>query len=377
MATHVAEAGVAGTVAPATGGDPGIATAAAVADDGAAGLRPYAPGWVDRITEALERLPGPTGLAYLAVAGVLVAVSLTTPVVSTGFATDALATQVFWGMAPAALLWLAHDLSGVAGTALDTFRPALTATDAEVRDLRYRLTVTPARGSAVILVLSAITTPLYYVLDPVGSSIVGLSPAGLVLRYVNEVFFGALLIVILYQSLRQLRLVSRVHAGATRVDLFRPAPLYAFSVLTSRTAMVLALAFTVPTLVAAAQAPTTSMAFLIAPWVLIGIAGAAIVFVVPLRGMQQRIVAEKRRLQSEVGLRIERTVDVIHVRLDGGDLAGAGSMKGALDVLLTERDLIEKLPTLPWRPGTLGGLVTAIGLPIALFVATRLIERML
>jgi hypothetical protein len=232
----------------------------------------------------------------------------------------------------------------------------------------------PSRGAAITLVIAAVTTPLYYVGDPVGSNIVGLSPAGLVGRYLAETFFGGLLLVLIYQSWRQLRIVGRIHSGATRVDLFRPTPLYAFSVFTSRAAIVIALVFIIPTLVAVADAPatmSTGLFWLWVPWIAGAIAAATIVFALPLRGMQRRIIAEKRRLQSEVGLRLETTMSAIHAAVDRGEIVEASRMNDALAALIAERELVEKLPTLPWRPGTLGALVSAIVLPLALFLVQR------
>ena len=283
--------------------------------------------------------------------------------------------QAFWGITLPLTLWLLHYLGDVAGAALDGFKPAFTASASEAARLRYELTVAPARPVLVLTIATAAATALYYLADPVGSQIAGLSPLGLAMRYAAETFFGSIIIVLVFQSLRQLRAVGRIHAGATRVDLFRPAPLYAFSVLTSRTAIVIALVFIVPTLVAAQQGGLASGWWIWAPYVIIGIVVAAAVFAVPLRGMQKRILAEKRRLQAEVGQRIETTIAAIHRSVDAGEIAEAGKMNDALAALITERELVDKLPTLPWRPGTLGGLITAIALPLGLFVVTRLLER--
>lgn len=108
-----------------------------------------------------------------------------------------------------------------------------------------------------------------------------------------------------------------------------------------------------------------------------GVIAAAAVFVVPLRGMQRRILAEKRRLQAEVGFRLEATIEAVHRAVDEGDLPAAAKMHDALGVLLMERDMVDKLPTLPWRPGTLGGVASAIALPLGLFVATRFLDRLI
>ncbi len=333
--------------------------------------------WVDWLLRWLEELPGPRWLAYvgLGTAGVLLAAvgaiasSVTEP--------WEFAALVFWGAFIPLTLWLVDYLGRVAGSAFDDFRPILSATDEEAAHLRHRLTAIPARPALAILLFSAVSTPVYWVVDPEAAAVVGMAPVALVLRFVSETFFGGLIVVFLYQSIRQMRAVDRIHAGAGQIDLFRPAPLFAFSVLTSRTAIVLALVFIVSTAVAASQASGTSAELVFVGYSLVGIVAAALVFVLPLLGMQRRIAAEKRRLQGEVGYRIELTMDAVHAAVDGGDLAGAGAMNGTLGVLVTERDLVDKLPTLPWRAGTLGALITAIVVPLVLSIASRLLERVL
>lgn len=349
------------------------------ADRGAEALeRPYAPSWVDRLTGWLEGLPGPTWLAYATVTIVGVVLSLVEPLMDGVTDTVVVATAIFWGVTLPFTLWLLHALASVAGAAFDAFRPSLDATAAEAARLRYGLTVIPARPAWVILIGTVLATPLYYIGDPEGSGVIGLSPIGMGLRALSEVFFGALILVLLVQSFRQLRSVHRIHASATRVDLFQPAPLYAFSILTSRTAMVIALVFVVPTLVAAGTNSAAASALLIVlPWLGLGVVAAALVFVVPLWGMQRRIADEKHRLQTVVGGRIESTIAAMHERIDADDPAGARSQHEVLQALVMERDLVDKLPTLPWRPGTLGALVSAVVAPLGVFVLTRFLERVI
>jgi hypothetical protein len=286
--------------------------------------------------------------------------------------------QAFWGVVLPLGLWLFAYLADVAGSAFDDFRPALSTTDEAAWRMRYALTVTPARPAIVLLIASAAFSGLYYIADPVASNIVGLPPPALATRFASESFFGGLVLVLLYQAFRQLSDVGRIHASATRVDLFRPTPLYAFSRYTSRAAIVIALVFIVPTLVATAQSQTTtSYILIILPWILVGVVAAAAVFVMPLRGMQRRITSEKRRLQTEVGIRIEDAIETMHDRIDADDPAGARAQHEVLQALVMERELVEKLPTLPWRAGTLGAVVSAVVAPLALFVVTRLLERVI
>lgn len=355
---------------PVTAADPDVVPASAPI------VPAYAPSWLDRLTRTLDVLPGPTWLAYAMLMAGAIGISVAIPLTSGRAEFDPVVNQVFWGVVMAVVVWLAANLSDTAGAAFDRFRPALEADEEAAARLRYELTVTPSRPAWIVLVAAALFTPLYYVADPVASDVVGLSPVGLALRYVIEAAFGAVVLVVLYQAVRQLRLVSRIHEAATRVDLYRPEPAFAFSVLTARTAMAIALVFTVPTLVAAAQVASESNAILIyAPWVAVGVSAAVAIFLLPLRGMQRRIRAEKRRLEDEAGRRVERVSEEISRRVDEGDFAGVAALQASLNVVIAQRDLVAHLPTLPWRAGTARGLLTAVVLPLVMFVVTRLIGR--
>ena len=56
-----------------------------------------------------------------------------------------------------------------------------------------------------------------------------------------ESVFSAIALTIIVHGVRQLRLVSRLHDLADRIDPFHPEPLHAFSRLTSQTGMALVL----------------------------------------------------------------------------------------------------------------------------------------
>ena len=340
---------------------------------------PYAPSWLDRLIAWIEARPGPTALAYAALA--VIGVGLSLAIAATIGTLDAaeLAAMGSWGLFLPLTVWAVHHLALVAGSSFDAFEPLLgdSVGPEDRARLRYELTVIPARPALGLLAFSAVFTPIYWVIDPEGSAITGMPPFALGLRFMSEVFFGALVLIFLWQSLRQLAGVTRIHRRATLVDLFRPAPLYAFSQLTARAAILLAFAFIVPSAVAAFQAQGAGADALFIGYASVGVIAAAVVFVVPLLGMQRRIAAEKHRLQAEVGIRIESTIEAIHGAIDRRDLVDAGAMQGALGVLVTERDLVDRLPTLPWRPGTLGAVITAIVVPLGLSIASRLLERAL
>jgi hypothetical protein len=355
--------------------------ATVVAGQGAAAIpvdrHLYARSWVDVILAGIERLPGPTWAVYLvfvvALTGLAVVGSWVGDIAPVGTVDP---IQAFWGFMMGLTLWLFHYLDGVARSALDAFRPALTATDADFARLRYELTVVPARPAALLFLFSVVMTPIYYIADPVASDVVGLTPVGLTFRYISEVFFGSLVFVLVYHSLRQMRAVARTYSQATRIDLFHPRPLYGFSVLTARTGVAVLAVIVVPSLATPAIFSTGAV-WIWASYMGAGIAAAVAVFVLPLRGMHARLVAEKDRLQYDSEERLKSVLAELDQDVDAVDFARADGLNKTLGSLLQQRDVLARLPTWPWSPGTLRGFVSVILLPIALFMAQRFLGQFL
>ncbi len=87
--------------------------------------------------------------------------------------------------------------------------------------------------------------------------------------------------------------------------------------------------------------------------------------------MHARLVEEKERLQFVAEERLKAILAELARDVDAVDLARADGLNKTLGSLLQQRELLAKLPTWPWSPGTLRGFVTVILLPIVLFVAQR------
>jgi hypothetical protein len=347
------------TPAGAIDDGPGVQQTAAHAEPAGAD-RPYRRSWVNVLVDGIDRLPGPTWLTYL----VLVGLGALANGVFAFWGADTrpadVPIQAMLGAMPVLVLWAFHHLRDVAANAFDEFRPALEGSDPGASRLRYELTVVPAAIGWICLLVAALPPP---------TVAGGGEGPGFVFRLSWSMLTGALTLVFVFQIVRQLWTVGRVHARATRVDLFRAPPLFAFSILTARTAIILAALV----ILAAAVSPSATPIGLAVSGTLLALAVA--VFVVPLRGMRRRIVAEKHRLQIEVGSRIETTIARIHEAVDRDDTEAAARMHDALAVLVIERDLIERLPTLPWRPSTAGAVLSVTVLPVVLFAIQRLISQ--
>ncbi len=184
------------------------------------------------------------------------------------------------------------------------------------------------------------------------------------------------MLVLLYHTARQLRLVAQIHDMAPRINFFLPAPLYAFSRLTSRTAMGLVALF-IPLKVTLALS-TSALDYLMT-FAFIGLLlGTALsAFVWPLVGMHRRMDRERQRLLAETGQRIEALIADVHGSIDRRDLSGADPYNKTLASLIAEREFVHRLSTWPWQVGTAGAVASAVLLPIALWVVTRAMERIL
>jgi hypothetical protein len=338
-------------------------------------VRPYAPSWVNHLTAWIDRLPGPSWAFYLVAMGVAV-------LMQWGFAWafgmvapgELSVAYAYYGAALPATVWLMHHLDGVADRALDDFRPLLDVSAEELARWRYELTVIPARPAAIITVVVYLITYPYYVIDPVAADTVGYTPAMLLVRGLWEGLVGALVIILAYHSVRQLRLVARIHARATRVALFEPAPIYAFSTLTSRTAVGLILLSAPSVFVTPSNAGAVAITV---AWVGSMVVIGAAIFVLPLWGMHRQIAAEKERLEAEVGRRLVATMADVHAAVDERRRDDADALNKTLATLITERDMVAKLSTWPWSASAFWGLASAVVLPIGLWFVTRVLERVI
>jgi hypothetical protein len=97
---------------------------------------------------------------------------------------------------------------------------------------------------------------------------------------------------------------------------------------------------------------------------------------VPLNGIHELIAAEKSRRLEAVERLLGRVLDDLHQRAERGDVSDASAVNDQISSLLAERDVLARVSTWPWSPGTLRGFGTAIVLPIALWLAYRVLDQL-
>ena len=102
-----------------------------------------------------------------------------------------------------------------------------------------------------------------------------------------------------------------------------------------------------------------------------GIAVGVACFILPLVGIHGRLAGEKGRLMEAANERLHVATAELYRRIDSGELAGVTELNNAVTGVTTIRTQITRLPTWPWSPDVLRGFVTALILPILIWVVTH------
>jgi len=336
--------------------------------------RPYAPSWVDYVIAGIQRLPGPSWLYYL---GLWLLLFLLANAVKWADGSQPLGTiEPLWALRVVQgvyFLALMHYLKGVAGRALQTFRPALGVSEDEYARLHYQLTTLPAWPALLVSGLG-LAIAIWFVLSEPAPTDYVTSPLAAAFDGVSLALVLAPLGAMLHHTVHQIRTVSRIHAAATRIDLFQPDPLHAFSGLAARTVggYILIMDPTILYLLGfmpEEMSDPRTLGVLAFMTLLL-----AVSFFLPLLGMHQRMEEEKTRLQTEANRRLEATIAELHRRIDAGDTASFTELQRGMTALEIEREALAGIPTWPWQPGTLRLVISALLFPVVVWSIQRVLE---
>jgi len=305
--------------------------------------QPFPPSLLDRFMDAIEQLPVPYWLPAYTVTPILFIFPL-------------------WLWAPLAIITY---LNSISLEALTGFAPLLDIQEEPLRRLKNEFTTMPAAsviGSGVFWsVIYFIIIYVTFQSSPVAYRIGTLLTVMIVIEGLVSYSIGS---IIYYHSIRQLRLVYRTVNRVKQFNLFQLDPVYAFSLVTSRTGVSWVILLSLTLLMFPLQlAPIPVLALLIVQ-VALAISG----FALPLQMVHQRLVLEKRRLRADLNQHVESAVALLHRRLDENDLDKMIELNNALLGLNTERDILEKISTWPWRAGMLTGFLSIVVLPMMLFL---------
>ena len=343
-------------------------------------IRPYAASFVDRITDWVRRLPVPSWLFYVALGLALLFLNAAVKWLDGSNAVGDVSWQMILsaGTFPYALGML-HYLDNSAQEALSDFRPAMDVDDRQFAELKYRFTTLPARPTLIAAIIGALYGVVFLLTaSPEETARLGFySSIPAAILEITELALGyGSAAILIYHSIRQLRMVSRTYATHAQVDLFNLRPIHALSRLAARTAIGLAIPsyawgfINVSRDSGAIDTGATSIFELVTFSAII-----VLMFVLPLVGARRLLRHAKAEAITEVQQQFKATVTELHRRREVGEFEGMAGINEALDGLMKEQAVLSKVSTWPWQSDTFRGVATAILLPVVVWAITRILEN--
>jgi hypothetical protein len=333
----------------------------------------YRPGAISRFYDWVDGLPWHGWWLYPALAVALFAcghaILWSTGRLPLGTIEPTLTVSVVYG--PYALGALAYA-NLVAKRALTAFWPATGWPNEERPSWALAFTTIRAGLGIPSLAFGIIIAIAAFLSAP--AAVVGLDDPSRLIYFVAllpvAVFGYAMTLLVLAHTTRQLRLVSRIHRQAEAIDPFDRIPVYAFSRFTAQIGLMY--------LIGGYYTLTVNSAFQAGNIIGLGVLALVIgfgaaCFILPLWGIHGRLVDEKEALLVDVEARMRKLDGELYRRIDAGEFDGTKVISEGIAGAGAIRERIANLPTWPWPRQVFRGFVSALLLPLILYVLSRVI----
>jgi hypothetical protein len=269
---------------------------------------------------------------------------------------------------------LMHYLDKAANAALLALQPVLEADQATYGAVRYRLTTVPR---VLTLLANAIAAAVAILLTeglgpPAGFDTFANGPISSVLIYVVYVLAWWMWGGFIGHTIHQLRVVNHILTEHTRIDVFRVRALYAFSGITAVSAVSLIIPGYVWLAINHSLRDLTSIT------VMLPVTGLALVtFVWPQLGVRRLLAEEKGQMLDDLYVRFEAAIVDLRQCVDDRETDEIDELAKVFAALEIEEKALKRVSTWPWQPETVRYLVTALFLPLALWLIQLVVTSML
>ncbi|MEJ2512530.1 MAG: hypothetical protein P8Y72_13150 [Anaerolineales bacterium] len=278
---------------------------------------------------------------------------------------------------PTLTLVILNYLDRVALAASKEFRP-LRVDDEDYSEKVFRLTNMPSGSVWILTAIGPILVILSYSFDLEIVKFADRTTISLVAELVRNVIGLTLFLVFVFHTIRQMTIVSQMQSDLTEIDLFNSTPLYAFSILTSRTgiAWVFLLSTSLTFLYLSGTAYAGVSTALIITFITSEIMLALASFILPLVSLHAQMEKAKGRLIDEINMYMKTSIDKMESELKILDPGKASAKRDLVETLKMQQSYVRELRTWPWKSETLRGFLSVIFLPILITVIQQLIERL-
>jgi hypothetical protein len=339
---------------------------------------PYPPSWQTRFLHAVDKLPVANVVVYLALITCIGFLQHLIPWLEGLLPWGQVEWRHFNFLLPALIVFTAFSVVlTYSEKAMAKFRQALNVNEKEFALLSYQFLNLPAASGRIITIAVAAVVALIYK-TPIFQSVY---PANLL-----SGLSGALIFLVSWLGLsvvfaffvfvlRQTRLVGQLYARVRNINLFNLGPLYTLSLLTSRVGTLFIIVGTFSFLNNFLLAEGDPQIQINIFFGVINITLAAALFILPLLGIHQRLVAKKEELLSEAGERVRAAFDRLNKEQAAGKLKEIGNTRQLVDAVIREREYIQGVPTWPWNAGTLRTFLTTLLVPLTVWLVQQVVLR--
>ncbi|MEX1143606.1 MAG: hypothetical protein WEC16_02105 [Anaerolineales bacterium] len=333
--------------------------------------------WIDRFFDWVERLPLPFYLVYLL--GYLAVVSTyhitlwTSGALPNGeLSQGILFTTVFWIFLQMAAF---HYFQNQAESALLHFRPALDVSDKEFAKLRFSF-INFSAPRALIGGLASVGAALALFLGPIEivSPLFKATPLATAITFFllmgSPFAFG-----FFYFVFRSLVGINRLYRKVKHINLFNLGPLYVLSRFTSRVGMLFILYLVINALTTGAWGSQESGEAIASFYYVVNGLIAVFAFVLPLWGIHVRMAAAKEAASTENNQMIQEHFSAIQKNVKQGRMDKVTALRTGNAALLEYRTELSKISTWPWDTATLRTFVTALAVPMTVWIVQQVLTR--
>jgi hypothetical protein len=334
--------------------------------------------WANRYFDWIERLPIPTWLFYLLLL-----------LLTSGFSNLAFWIEgrhpwfTFTAFSSVGGIWLptqqgfTHWLLRGVKPAMESFRPAMKRDKAHYDRILSEMSQLPASSVRwiTILLFALVSVIALTVPDFLGRDIqsnVGKSLS--TLGFATGFLFGP---IQFYTTYRIIVLASEAYTLSDKINLFKLQPLYALSTLSAKAGISLSILAPLNYLQNIILSPYGLGPGFVIGMTTLGMSLAFGAFLIPLWATHIRIVQEKDRQLARNGEQLSVAVDKLGQMNDSGQLEDVDLVDTSIGALIRVRESIKQTSTWPWEASTLRGLLSAVMLPIFLFVVQQILTRFL
>ncbi|TAK13753.1 MAG: hypothetical protein EPO32_04055 [Anaerolineae bacterium] len=338
--------------------------------------RTYRPSWIDHLLNWVDSLPFPPAVFFILLY-VLCVLGMNVPLWLEGaYPPGQFVTAFFFDAT-----WLPfvtgfiYLMNGTAESAIASFRPMLDVSDVEFDEIAYRFRTLP-RVPILIFSLLGLAVGIsesaarhYVFAQP------GMPTFSEITWYIFNNSAFIFLPVWFYFAFRQLVQVNRLFGMVKKVNLFDLQQLYG---LTSVTLVVgsffLALAnlnYVIEVFGGTASLTNEETVNIY----LINVGVALLMVILPLYGIHNKINREKRNVLSELGQQVESLRNDLQADVSGRKFENIQGLERSLTALFNLRGQVQAIPAWPWQPGSLRNFLSAIGLPLFIWLMQRVLSQ--